>query len=658
MKKNNQHIEIDNLFALYRGELGLEQINRYMSHIDGCDECSTAFEAMKAFEDAELRQPSIEYAEKQLDEKLLNITKQHIEASQKNNYVKKLKCHFYENGWRYLAAVAASLLLIVSGRPDRTPMGRQEIAAIGNITIKDCNHIATRTVQPNVTLSHAVAHKRGINNMESEIESSVLKHDISEIIVFNDVQKSINIDTSHNPKKGYFEVSHPRTSFITHPELPPNIRTNLEDMYNDAVEAIPQVIESVEFLKNLYDELGGLNWVNGWDISHPISTWEGVMLNDYGDIVGLDFTGWGLGELPEGLHKLQNLTFLSLEENELTTFPANLPKSLKVLNLSSNNLSSIPPEIGNLSNLENLYLSSNQLNGEIPVELGNLDNLVHLSLRNNNLTGNIPPELAHLNNLRHLDLASNQLSGCYYPNLKNLTTTLSSNSNAYISVGNNFDVTWEDFCNNEIGICYQYSECRKRDSLALIGLYSATNGSSWINTWNLNESMDNWFGVTLNANGCITNLNLSSNDLTGYIPKEISYLDNMIELSLVDNELVGSIPTEISNLSNLRTLSLYSNNLSGKIPNFSNLLNIRDIHLYNNQLSGHIPNSLAELPNLKYLSLSNNQLKGKITKLINSPITYLNLDNNKLIYDPKEVEEVSRNKILLSVRKNRPKPSS
>lgn len=112
MRKNNQHITVENLFALYRGELDLEQINRYMSHIDECDECSSAFEAMKAFEDAELRQPSVEYAEKQLDEKLLNITKQYIQTLQKNNYAKKFRGHFYENGWRYLAAVAASLLLI------------------------------------------------------------------------------------------------------------------------------------------------------------------------------------------------------------------------------------------------------------------------------------------------------------------------------------------------------------------------------------------------------------------------------------------------------------------------------------------------------------------------------------------------------------------
>ena len=36
---------------------------------------------------------------------------------------------------------------------------------------------------------------------------------------------------------------------------------------------------------------------------------------------------------------------------------------------------SIPPEIGNLTNLEILILSINQLTGSIPPEIGNLTNL-------------------------------------------------------------------------------------------------------------------------------------------------------------------------------------------------------------------------------------------------------------------------------------------
>ncbi|MDD9994217.1 MAG: hypothetical protein OXS35_00510, partial [Dehalococcoidia bacterium] len=62
------------------------------------------------------------------------------------------------------------------------------------------------------------------------------------------------------------------------------------------------------------------------------------------------------------------------------------------LNLHDNQLSGeMPPELGNLSSLEVLLLSGNQLSG-IPPELGNLPNLRWLHLFHNRLSGEIPPE--------------------------------------------------------------------------------------------------------------------------------------------------------------------------------------------------------------------------------------------------------------------------
>jgi len=60
---------------------------------------------------------------------------------------------------------------------------------------------------------------------------------------------------------------------------------------------------------------------------------------------------------------------------------------------------SIPPELGNLVNLQTLRLSENQLTGSIPPELVNLVNLLFLILSNNQLTGSIPIELMNLRSL-------------------------------------------------------------------------------------------------------------------------------------------------------------------------------------------------------------------------------------------------------------------
>ena len=81
------------------------------------------------------------------------------------------------------------------------------------------------------------------------------------------------------------------------------------------------------------------------------------------------------------------------------------------LDLSNNQLTgSIPPEIGNLTNLTWLWLNDNQLTGSIPPEIGNLTNLTRVSLYDNQLTGSIPSELGNLTNLTYLNLKSNQLT--------------------------------------------------------------------------------------------------------------------------------------------------------------------------------------------------------------------------------------------------------
>ena len=77
---------------------------------------------------------------------------------------------------------------------------------------------------------------------------------------------------------------------------------------------------------------------------------------------------------------------------------------------------SIPPEIGNLTNLTSLDLSGNLLTGSIPPEIGNLTNLEGLYLYNNQLTGDIPQAVCDL-------IESNNLSINNITTGNNLTNT-------------------------------------------------------------------------------------------------------------------------------------------------------------------------------------------------------------------------------------------
>ncbi|HSO19666.1 MAG TPA: hypothetical protein VLT88_09425, partial [Desulfosarcina sp.] len=77
----------------------------------------------------------------------------------------------------------------------------------------------------------------------------------------------------------------------------------------------------------------------------------------------------------------------------------------------------IPVQLGNLSMLEALYLSNNQLEGGIPIELMGVTGLRMLYLDHNRLNGTIPTNIGSLTQLTSLYLNNNQLSGSVPDNL-------------------------------------------------------------------------------------------------------------------------------------------------------------------------------------------------------------------------------------------------
>ena len=173
------------------------------------------------------------------------------------------------------------------------------------------------------------------------------------------------------------------------------------------------------------------------------------------------------------------------------------------------------------------------------------------------------------------------------------------------------------------------------DREALVALYQATDGDSWINNdnWLTDASLGSWYGVTTNDSGRVIELVLSHNGLSGTIPSELGALTNLKELSLAGNELRGAIPLELGNLTNLEWLFLGDNQLSGTIPSeLSNLINLEWLNLWGNQLSGTIPSELGNLTNLTSLDLSGNELGGTIPSELSNlaHLTSLDLSGNEL----------------------------
>ncbi len=81
------------------------------------------------------------------------------------------------------------------------------------------------------------------------------------------------------------------------------------------------------------------------------------------------------------------------------------------LHLQTNGLSGKLSAIGNLTFLEYLDLSDNDIKGTLPPELGLLRGLIQLRLSFNSFTGSVPKELANLEYLKLMHLHGNRLHG-------------------------------------------------------------------------------------------------------------------------------------------------------------------------------------------------------------------------------------------------------
>eukprot|EP00833_Pecoramyces_ruminatium_P010078 jgi/Orpsp1_1/1184110/evm.model.c7180000088048.1 len=69
------------------------------------------------------------------------------------------------------------------------------------------------------------------------------------------------------------------------------------------------------------------------------------------------------------------------------------------IHIENSDITNIPPEIGNLTYLTELWLDHNKIQGSFPKEVTNLVNLRDLSFGANQLTGIIPSEIKNLVNL-------------------------------------------------------------------------------------------------------------------------------------------------------------------------------------------------------------------------------------------------------------------
>ena len=174
----------------------------------------------------------------------------------------------------------------------------------------------------------------------------------------------------------------------------------------------------------------------------------------------------------------------------------------------------------------------------------------------------------------------------------------------------------------------------------LEAFYHATGGPNWGNSYNwlTDAPISEWHGVDTDAQGRVTEIYLTFNDLSGSLPAELGNLASLTTLRLYSNELSGPIPAELGNLANLEGLDLNGNELTGPIPaelgNLANLvaLYIGGLGVGGNELTGPIPAELGNLANLEGLGLADNELTGPIPAELGNlaNLETLNLGGNEL----------------------------
>lgn len=123
----------------------------------------------------------------------------------------------------------------------------------------------------------------------------------------------------------------------------------------------------------------------------------------------LDVTSNSLKTLPKSLGSLENIRVLNVCGNKLRQLPECLGKlpHLETFDCSSNRLTALPDSLMNLEALVGLDISSNHID-RLPEDFGKLSKLTDLRASGNQLTS-LPKSFAHLSRLASLLLGNNKL---------------------------------------------------------------------------------------------------------------------------------------------------------------------------------------------------------------------------------------------------------